>query len=45
MGIKKKNIFITEDNLENNLNQYKNSIVKFRGFIPIEEFEYYLLAD
>lgn len=44
-GNKEEKYFYTEDNLENNLNQYKNSIVKFRGFIPIEEFEYYLLAD
>mgnify|MGYP004465819599 CR=1 FL=1 len=44
-GNKEEKYFYTEDNLENNLNKYKNSIVKFRGFIPIEEFEYYLLAD
>ena len=32
---------------ELNLNEYKESIdvVDFLGFIPIEEFEYYLLAD
>ena len=44
-GNKEEKYFYTEDNLESNLNRYKNSIVKFRGFIPIEEFEYYLLAD
>ena len=44
-GNKEEKYFYTEYNLESNLNQYKNSIVKFRGFIPIEEFEYYLLAD
>ena len=42
-----KNIHYSKEDTENNFNiyqKYKNYF-KFIGFIPIEEFEYYLLAD
>ena len=40
------NFHYSKKNTENNLNEYKKSIdVDFLCFIPIEEFEYYLLAD
>ena len=39
-------VFYTKENIEKNLREY-NVITntKYLGFIPIEEFEYYLLAD
>ena len=40
------NFHYSKQGTENNLNEYKKSIdVDFLCFIPIEEFEYYLLAD
>lgn len=45
-GYYSTNIYYREGDIETNLNEYKKSIdVDFLGFIPIEEFEYYLLAD
>lgn len=45
-GYYSTNIYYREGDIETNLNEYKKSIdVNFLGFIPIEEFEYYLLAD
>ena len=40
------NIHYSKENIEYNLKLYRNiTNVNFLGFIPIEEFEYYLLAD
>ena len=37
------NFYYDEENIKDNLNEYKESIdVDFLGFIPIKEFEYYL---
>ena len=45
-GNKEEKYLYTESDLKNNLNKYEeSSMLKFIGFIPIEEFEYYLLAD
>lgn len=43
---KEDKVFYTKENIEKNLHSY-NVIadVEYLGFIPIEEFEYYLLAD
>ena len=44
-GTKEEKYLYTESDLKNNLNKYEeSSMLKFIGFIPIEEFEYYLLA-
>lgn len=44
-GNKEEKYLYTESDLKNNLNKYEeSSMLKFIGFIPIEEFEYYLLA-
>ena len=44
-GYYSTNIYYREGDIETNLNEYKKSIdVNFLGFIPIEEFEYYLLV-
>ena len=41
------NFHYSKEDIENNMKEYKNLIdnIDFLGFIPIEEFEYYLLAD
>ena len=40
------NFHYSEEDIEYNLNLYKRLMdIKFLGYIPIEEFEYYLLAD
>ena len=45
-GYYSTNIYYQEGDIETNFNEYKKSIdVNFLVFIPIEEFEYYLLAD
>ena len=40
------NFHYSKEDIENNMKEYKNLIdnIDFLGFIPIEEFEYYLLA-
>lgn len=40
-------VYYTKENIERNLRNYNVVIAdtKYLGFIPIEEFEYYLLAD
>ena len=41
-----KDIHYSKSNIEHNLKEYnKINDIKYLGFIPIEEFEYYLLAD
>ncbi|TXJ45814.1 hypothetical protein EPJ70_05400 [Brachyspira aalborgi] len=43
---KSEKLFYTKEDIKENLQKYNNiNATKYLGFIPIEEFEYYLLAD